>query len=434
MAGRIDQLQANDSVKNYLRQVQRERAQTMRGGHITATAAQMTKPIDSPLKTRVPIKKKRQRSSDSDDESAEEERPCEPSQSTTKPPPQNFLFSLFFNSIQQASSLPLAYSPSSSFVEQTRKCFLLSRERITSLRLGLEQLEHRRDEKEALDSLQRFMDYGGSKRRDDVARVVREIEARREKWADKLPQSPSFAMWSDYLDGLDGPLEEVAPPLSMFAFMDGAHTSVVTILLLEKLKAYARAQAHSSSTAIVDGVAEADDGDEPDRVTAGGLMINESDDDDVGLFRPNDCPQKFAATCTPKEVECLRFLRHLMPCSDGEGRSSQGFGVWLFCALASLDLPPLDPDTDREMHNFFRLLCTHIRTIGDWASQLPACEKSDNDERGWLMERFAPSSTPWREYWSMAEVDQGDIRALYTLLIVIGNNYKQNHNNLVALD
>jgi hypothetical protein len=159
----------------------------------------------------------------------------------------------------------------------------------------------------------------------------------------------------------------------------------------------------------------------------------------VMILDINGCEQRFSSNVQDDRTrELLRFLRFLMPCGsveDGAPRS-RGLGVWWYSAAASVDLL-VDPDTDRALHELFRNVCQHIKTLCD-VLRGPDGSKFSNDKRGALLDfltqrNYRADDVHVKNYWDVADVDQHDLLAMYTLLVLLAKVFHQNQNNLLNL-
>lgn len=149
---------------------------------------------------------------------------------------------------------------------------------------------------------------------------------------------------------------------------------------------------------------------------------------------------------TEPQCQLLVFLRYLMPVCEPaipaeeaagdhprthEGRRSCGYGVWLLACLVALDTP-LDPDTDRLVHDLFRTCCDQVRVIGEWKG-------TRGEQPGLLLTALRQEETgdeegPWHKaYTSLRDVGKAELLALYTIIIVLAKLFRQNQNRLIPL-
>ncbi|EPY32000.1 hypothetical protein STCU_03027 [Strigomonas culicis] len=374
----------------------------------------------------------------------------------------------FSGNVLKEATVEASQAPSSDYVEITIARFSAARERMISLRSDVEDVEcllaKQGGGAEALADTQRRRALVGpanwkavrdaltrcAERSPTTHRETRRMVALllRRKGRAQVPRVCSVKRWHEFLNG-HGPAADKYPSLSQFVWLSSACTTCGFAVLVRRFTHGVRdallcAQGAPSDTRdrlyIADedeGVAPGDDGSQEEE--ANGQQPDPQRHEVDGPADPVDVLVATQPSLThihnDSHRKLLVFLRFFMPsevavASAGDGRTvhrSSGFGVWLLSMLTALDAP-LDPDTDRLVHDLFRRTCEQVRVLGDY-------KNVHGEHRGDLVGALAASSSTkiYRTYSSMEDVGREDVLALYSLLIVLGNFFRQNQNRLIPL-
>jgi hypothetical protein len=507
---RIEQMDAADNVKAYLRKVSKESFSIFRNGYISeATSAvnssaqsdsryyppsSATLSAPSPLSfppRLLPMKKKRRDSSDDEADQPParhhrsiitnvtppveaEDLPCASTQ-----PRVNLAAKWLAMTSFSSLALPTAALPPFDFIEETVQRFAAVRERIAQCKMGVEFLAEVTDAREdnnwkahARALHQIFGLQGGTVTRRDAIHLVEELSAAISSLgAPSLDARADLRLWHQFLEGTHGPFAFGAPSMSLMCHVDHAHANTMLHAIITKLHRGSRNQLPPQyqlrqRECDHDDISEDSNGDgaeTPPEASSGGgkLFINDdqprsfhggnaTNEHSSLIMDINGSKQYFSAHVTnERSRELLRFLRFLMPCSNNASRSngthvkdgdqtpkSRGLGVWWYSAAACVDLL-VDPDTDRALHDLFRCVCQHIKTIYEVVTSGEHCDVVVNSKRGALLEHLATAKhlddVYVKSYWDVSEVDQHDLLALYTLLVLLAKVFHQNQNNLLNL-
>lgn len=328
-------------------------------------------------------------------------------------------------------------------------------------------------------------------RGDDVAFVrsqLREMMRRKAKVC--APRTVSAKRWHEFLNTC-GPEANKAPAARCFLWLSSAHTTALFTVLVQRFLRSVRECVKRAGNAE-----EGDDDNDEQRGRVGAAgeavhhcldindpeereAIGEDADGDADApppLNPVDGRAEGQTSCvgeswleatqpvlsrdreaahgqvslTKEQRRLLVFLRLFMPTTegavttaqqrggDGDGgaprggpRSSCGYGVWLLACLVALDIP-LDPDTDRLVHELFRTCCDQVRLIGE-------CKGVRGDQRGSLLDALRredalPTERAWpKAFTSLDDVGTPELLALYTILIVLAKLFRQNQNRLIPL-
>lgn len=420
--------------------------------------------VASSIAPRLP-RKKRARSDDSGNE-AELPAASVPVVLATPPAPvpvkrENLLAKWAALASSSAFNIPPPALPEVSFVDDVTSKFTLSRERLAAARVLRGAListfqkvkkatEAKKVNHEAQTSLCSLLqtNFGFHRSTSDVKHMLKVAERWQNRW-ENVPTArvSSMRQWFIFLGSQHGPFCESVPTLSMVSQWDEATSNNLLHALLTILyKGPRREPLHLKSSGTGnEGTGE--DDNEGEESKASHFFVNDEDDDDVACadkgmdpFLPWDEEEAFPSGLSNEVVDLLRFLRILMPTqrtqsvstSSSEAQATSGVGVWLYSVLCVADLQ-LDPDTHRALHSLFRAVSQHIKTLHSDA-RLQSHAALD-DKRGTLLSWIASksaSSKP-KSYWSIDDVDVHDLRALYTLLIILAKAFHQNQNHLVPL-
>lgn len=428
------------------------------------------------------MKKKRQTSSDDEDaESPSTNRPEIMPQSEThvsdKPHPSRVNLAAKWLAMTSFSplALPLGALPSFEFVELTTQRFLAVRERVAQTRMGFELLQEatttnlNRGEtwKERARAVEHVLGFQGTISREAAQALLKAQESRHSiMGVPPLDQQPELRRWHKFLEGPHGPFAFGAPCMSLMCQLDHAHANTLLHTVITKVQRGTRnqrppARRESQLHEEVDDKS-CDEGcplalhDSPARceptLVAGQLFISEEFEEDgsegdidggqedVVTMDINGSSQGFSQDAADERTrELLRFLRFIMPCGSEGGPRSRGLGVWWYSAVATVDLL-VDPDTDRALHDLFRGVCQHIKTLYDLLQRRYGDFPSD--KRAAMMDllvkeahqsRHRVNDVQTKHYWDIAEVDHHDLRALFTMLTILAKFFHQNQNNLLNI-
>ncbi|KAK7199835.1 hypothetical protein NESM_000030900 [Novymonas esmeraldas] len=270
-----------------------------------------------------------------------------------------------------------------------------------------------------------------------VATAVHRIASRRRRVA--APLEYRMASWHSYLDR-HGPESGSAPRLSEVLWIGAAGTSAMFTAAASRLLRGARAGAEpaAATAAPEQGDEASDTGDTTgwdgprffDNTEAAVETMTEAESVTSGPWLLHS-PVAFPPALSEEQRSLLSFLRFLMPTAQPSGsrRCSTGYGVWLFAAFSALDIP-LDPDTDRLAHELFRTCCRHLRTLAAWKGVSGSTRDS-------LLRQFrlrssqAGAAAP--TYASLDDIRQEDVRAVYTVVIVLARFFRQNQDRFLPL-
>lgn len=374
------------------------------------------------------------------------------------------LFDKWFpgNTLKKAT-VEAAHAPNSDFVHETVDRITAVRERMITLRSGVEDLERllveiggpSRTATSGDDSGSRLIwsadeltELLNSRTCDAVGEALAEIGGKRvfklaavrslvarvmkRKWALRTPSHFSLKQWHSYLNQY-GPESGRTPTVSEFIWMNSPNTTALFTMLTQR---------------FLRGIRET-----PQKVEQGSVCdVAARDDSDIGSEGVEDAApctveHEIANSCwlsswhpvapsgaTDAQCQLLTFLRYLMPVTrvaEGFGHpqsQAAGYGVWLLACLTSLDFP-LDPDTDRLVHDLFRTLCDQVRVLGEW-------KDIHGEQRGTLMlalQAEAPLDKSVKEYTSLGDIGVEEVRALYTLIVTLAKFFRQNQNRLIPL-
>lgn len=481
---RIEQMDASDDVKSYLRKVSKESYSIFRNGfiggggnNVASLSTHAITPTPTPLSfvpRRLPIKKKRRSSSDDEDEAPprisnrDHEVPLAhvAAVTTPQPPPRVNLAAKWLAMASFSSlALPLAALPPFEFVEETVQRFTAVRERIGQTRMGIEllqvattssftQRDSWRDRARAIQHV--FGLRSASISKEAAESLLSEQEAQLSSCGvPSLTEHAELRKWHKFLEGPSGPFAFGAPTISLMSQLDHAHANTLLHTVITKLQRGMRNQLppqtsqrrcddeyFSDMDEVTAGSTEDPSCSHAPATSAGMLFVNDDDnedDDHATILDINGCEQQFSSNVKDDRTrELLRFLRFLMPCgsADNGAPRSRGLGVWWYSAAASVDLL-FDPDTDRALHELFRNVCQHINTLCD-VLHGPEGNKFPTDKRGAMLEylnqpRHRANDVHVKNYWDVADVDQHDLLAMYTLLVILAKVFHQNQNNLLNL-
>ncbi|KAH9582034.1 Gemin2/Brr1 [Trypanosoma melophagium] len=361
------------------------------------------------------------------------------------------------------ATLDAAQAPSFNYIDVSIARMNAARERILSLRAGVEDILRYAHVKDAVDVPNDKKDWCWPELRDVLSQITSQDAFRTKrcvvhavKWLltnkPKLdvPNSPNLRLWYNYLSH-SGPEQGCEPPLGLLVWLDSACTSALfTVLVSSMLREYKRGikpkvyswyDAQEDQSSEKDKDYEEEDDAQTDLERSEEEAKEECEKEKEGketkdTSLPNLIdrlpPLKHSET-SEAIVSLLTFLRLLMPV-DIEDNSrntvnySTGYGVWIYACLTAVDTP-LDPDLDRLVHEFFRDCCRHLRTL---------CESQNirGDNRGAIVEALSPRSTdasPCRRYNTIHDVGREDVLALHTIIIVLAKLFRQNQNRLIPL-
>lgn len=390
------------------------------------------------------------------------------------------------NTLKEAT-LQASQAPTVEYVQSTVERATAARERMITLRSGVEDLDELLGDlrKETRDSaattnqnptsvspvsvvkqeVRRLVSKGNW-------RVVREAlqqfaitdadalhEARRvvgyylaRKASLRTPSTLSVKQWHEFLN-LHGPEAGGVPTLSHLVWLSSANTTTLfTVLTQRFLRAVKEGQKVAAGEPITEpepprrrllvmGEDDEEDGEGEQQNTSeagnGEAATHRADSGPVTSWLTRTQPV-LSEKLTAAQRQLLVFLRVFMPAAascDGSPRCSAGFGQWLFASLIAIDTP-LDPDTDRLAHELFRSCCDQVRVLGEWAGV-------QGEHRGALVQALpevcpagatsVTADSPARSYESLQDVKREDVLALYTIVIILAKFCRQNQNRLIPL-
>ena len=276
-----------------------------------------------------------------------------------------------------------------------------------------------------------------------VATAVRAVAHRRRCLRVPLEYSPKG--WHEVLDRR-GPEAGYAPRLSDILWLSVASATAMFTVVTQRLLRGARTLAEMKNEALAaeDAVTPQPARSDSDAEDGPRFYDNtgaENDWEDSNTAHHSQEVAKciwlaessagFHSALSTEEKSALAFLRFLMPTSEQcaaaqGGRTSTGFGVWLYAAFTTLDTP-LDPDTARLAHDLFRTCCRHLRTLGAWKGVR-------GNERDTLLKEFPSRQSGVKAtYASLEEVAREDVLALYTVVVVLSRFFRQNQDHFIPL-
>lgn len=388
------------------------------------------------------------------------------SPSAAAPPPRriSLIDKWFPQQSLQTKCLDAALSPSVEFVHATVQRMTTARDYVILLRGGVEDMETQilqatpgekgQDKRirsaegrlllnsteveevvaavgwESLEEvLAEFANEAPTSRR-QVIHLMKRIMVRQRHL--RTPAEWNLRRWHEFFDRY-GPESGRVPQLSSLVWLSSASTTAMFTILVQRTLRGARATCSQNAEGDEHDVGRAPLQDNGPRffdntVDFGG---DKSDDSDDAESAKHHCwleqrRMAWSPSLTSEQRSLLAFLRFLMPCVSKE-RQSTGYGVWIYAAMAALDIP-LDPDTDRLAHDLFRTCCSHVQTLATWKG---ISGTTQNALRGVLPAREDKGPG---DYSCMGDVCREDLLALYSLLVVLAKFFRQNQDRLMPLD
>ncbi|KAF8297687.1 putative Gem-associated protein 2 [Trypanosoma cruzi] len=478
-----------DDAESYLRLASKLKWKHFARGHNSVSQKQGEvvgeNPANCPSKPpmRLPMKKPRRiRDSDSDDERGTAPRrdaaeapsisSFSSSPSFARKPcngaPITLMEKWFPGSTLGNATLDAAEAPTPEYTDLTMARMNVVRERFLTLRGGVEDVlkyavangdgdftEDRADwDWRALrDTLSQLTSRDVFRTKKRVVRAVQWLLANKPS-SISIPKRPTVRLWERYLNE-HGPECGHMPPLSLLVWLDSARTTALFAALVDRtLRFYKqgmKAAMHTSqkvdetifevseNTNVNDDKKDEEEVDEEDEEedlqphNARDENIHGTNEDSKQLLFFTQLTPLYGGGAREEIISLLSFLRVFMPVDavDASGNvvgRSVGHGIWLYACLSAVDTP-LEPDLDRLVHEFFRICCQQIRTLGE-------VHGIRGGNRGAIVHAFSPRSgdtTTRREYNSIDDVRKEDVLALHTIIIILAKLFRQNQNRLIPL-
>ncbi|EKF27696.1 hypothetical protein MOQ_008572 [Trypanosoma cruzi marinkellei] len=267
-----------------------------------------------------------------------------------------------------------------------------------------------------------------------------------------IPKKPRLGVWERYLNE-HGPECGHMPSLSLLVWLDSACTTALfTALVNRTLRFYKQGMkvAMQTSQEVDETILEGSESTnfDDDQQEEGGedeaydSQPHDARDEKIHGTNEDSKQLSFFTQLTPLSggggareeiISLLSFLRVFMPVDavDASGNvvsRSVGYGIWLYACLSAVDTP-LEPDLDRLVHEFFRICCQQIRTLGE-------VHGIRGGNRGAVVHAFSSRSNDaatFQRYNAIDDVRKEDVLALHTIIIILAKLFRQNQNRLIPL-
>ncbi|CCW60000.1 unnamed protein product [Phytomonas sp. EM1] len=288
-----------------------------------------------------------------------------------------------------------------------------------------------------------------------VKQQLRQLMHRKNIFA--TPHSFRIELLQEFLD-LKGPETSNLPTLSHFIWLSSVGTTELFTTLTQRFLRRIRTHASSANDTLGEMVYQVsgtegspktsgdneEENNSPcckrDDMTATANDFQNKPGDQSGALPPS-------VSLTQSQQLLLSFFRAFMPiwgvphevstvgladgATSGPRLMSSGYGVWLLACLVALDTP-LDPDTDRLVHRLFRTSCEQIRVLGEWKGV-------HGEKRGALLEALEKCDSSslldakYKTYIRIEDLGAEDLRALYTIVVILAKFFRQNQNRFIPL-
>lgn len=355
----------------------------------------LTAPVPCAV-SRLPLRKRRRGSEGGRSEAAPSSDGSRLETSSALPHVISLVDKYFPGNTLKVNALWVGCSPPSEYVDATVAKVGAIREKMLTLRNGIEDLDtvlnsSRSDVSEEIQlaSAQTVLQQFVAKPPNSLGSTRKQINAYQSvRKRIQTPVSHKALEWHAFLNE-NGPERSSHPYTSLFLWTSSAGiTALFTVLTQRFLKKV-----------------------DPDTL--------------LHKFRPEE-PNPSDLMESQRKVLC--FMKAFMPTGTADVRDTSGFFSWMMACFAFLDTP-LDPDSDRLASRLFQCCCDIIWII-NYIAQLPK-----EGGRGALLHSLqTPSKSILNKtYHDYGDVDQRELYALYSVAITLSKIFRQNQNSAIAL-